>query len=135
MLNADGYMTGDPVVGDSLSDVWMNGAPEARRILDEAAVASVLIRVLGRSDSPPMEQLFLTYVFEVSTEAAAAEFEVAWSAGRRNLASLSLSSGCLVALMISRSSVVGVPTRESEETLSRFTGPVRAALAAAQSTN
>lgn len=91
--------------------------------------------MLGRPDSPPMEQLFLAYVFELSIEDAAAEFEVAWSAERRDLASLAVSNGCLVALMISRSSFVGVPSQESDASLSRFTGPVRAALAASQSTS
>ena len=135
ILNADGYLTGDPVVGDSLADVWLKDAPGTKDILDETTVASVLVRVLGRPDSPPMEQLFLAYVFELSIEDAAAEFEVAWSAERRDLASLAVSNGCLVALMISRSSFVGVPSQESDASLSRFTGPVRAALAASQSTS
>lgn len=113
----------------------MKDAPGTKDVLDETAVASVLVLVLGRPGSPPMEQLVPAYVFELSSEDAAAKFEVARSAGSRVPASLAVGNGCPVALMISRSSFVGVPSQESDVSLGRFTGPVLAALAAARSAN
>ena len=127
ILEADGYSTGDPVVESAVGSHWLDGSPGAQAILDRS-VASVRVRVIGRPEQAPMEQLFMAHVYELASAEAAVEFRAAWERGERDFAALVVSVGRLLVLVISRSSVRGVPTAESDERLGRFEQAVRSAL-------
>ena len=130
ILADDGLMVGQPVIGAAVGFVWLDDSPGSQDVLARA-VASVRLRVLGREEDSPMEQMFLPFIFELPTTEDAELFERSWHAGTRKFASLAVTHGRLLALVIARSSIVGVASRESDESLRRlvpaFTEALRSA--------
>lgn len=119
ILVDDGLLVGQPVIGEVIGHVWLDDSPGSQDVVAQA-VASVSLRVLGREEDSPMEQMFLPFIFELPTTEDAELFEKSWQAGTRKFASLAVTHGRLLALIIARSSIVGVASRETDGSLRRF---------------
>lgn len=119
ILGADGYETGNLVVGGTIHSNWLGGSPGSEEVLNRS-VASVRVTVLGRPELPPMAQLFLAHIFELASNGDATVLERAWTDGVRHFASLVVVVKKLAVVIISNSSLAGVDTIESDEALHRF---------------
>ena len=125
----------DVTLATELPSIWFPKAvrEQAERILADGVAAASLHGTLRSSEHRRADaQMFLVFVVEMSTDGDAATLEtLAGSSGIANAVVLPVHDGQFFALAIARSTEVGVSSYETNESIRRFEGPLRAALQAA----
>jgi hypothetical protein len=138
VVGRDQYLAGALEVGAKVPVSWLRGSStnDLQAILARAsAITSFSGKIHGEQltgSSTPFDQLFRAFVVEMSTPDDAATFGRLWPDGpERKFASLVVIENELLVVLIARSSVVDVPSIESDDSLRRFEGPLRGVLLAA----
>lgn len=122
VLEADRYSLKYFEVGHRIAPIWLPGArtDEAEALLDRIRAGLLVACRLDPDIDPSGAQMMNVYLLEAAS-AGDADLVAGWSKeGKASHASLSEATANLVAVMIARSTVVGVEGYESDQTLARF---------------
>jgi len=132
-IDHDRYRTIRIALGAELPSVWFPS--DRRELVDRHLAASragmvVSARPIDDDGGGLSDHQFSVFVTELRDAAASAQL-AAWSDDNPDAfhASLALSHGALLLVVVARSTVMGVEHLETDETLRRFESPFTAALA------
>jgi hypothetical protein len=126
-IDQDKYLTAGLTLGDEIPPNWFprNAGPEIKLILADAPSIAGFEADLRpehqRAEATPFDHLFLAFLLETATDEDSNRFAELWQAeSGRSFATLVVTHARLVMLIISQSSVVGLPNLETDQSLQRF---------------